>query len=98
MKRQNLLKCTDCFKSVSVPSRMAIYNFINLSGGEATVGQVVGYIGLRQPTVSYHLKEMKDAGLLKSRKSGKEVFYSIDEVCPTDGDICVLHGVRTGNA
>jgi ArsR family transcriptional regulator len=91
MKTQNLLKCTDCFRSVSVPSRMAIYNFISVSGGEATVGQVVDYIGLRQPTVSYHLKEMKDAGLLKSRKAGKEVFYSIHGICPNDGDVCIIH-------
>ena len=60
--------CTKCFNTLGVPSRMKIYRFLK-DKGENTVGAVVKIAKLTQPTVSYHLKEMRDAGLLMSRKS-----------------------------
>lgn len=88
-----VVKCTNCFKSVSVPSRMALYNFLQ-KVGDATVGELVGQVGLTQPTVSYHLKEMKISGLLKSEKIGKEVHYAINEMCPHFDQECILHGLK----
>ena len=35
--------------------------------GEKSVGDITKFINLRQPTVSYHLKEMVQSGLLKKR-------------------------------
>ena len=90
-----IIKCTDCFKSVSVPSRMAIYNYLNeFDEKEATVGEIVNQFGLTQPTISYHLQEMKNTGLLKSKKVGKEVFYSVNKVCPHFGQECVLYSLK----
>jgi DNA-binding transcriptional ArsR family regulator len=40
---------------------------------------------LRQPTVSYHLAEMKKEGLLASRKEGREVHYRVKMLCPEGG-------------
>lgn len=68
---------------------MQIFGYLE-NHKEATVSQLVEVAGLRQPTVSYHLKEMEDAGLLKSEKLGKEVRYSISHMCPYDGKKCVL--------
>jgi len=90
-----VVRCTHCFKSVSVPSRMAIYNHLNKTEGkEATVGEIVNHVGLTQPTISYHLQEMKNTGLLKSKKVGKEVFYSVNKVCPHFGQECVLYSLK----
>ena len=72
---------------------MRIYRFLRDSG-ENTVNTVVDLVGLTQPTVSYHLKEMKDCGILKSRKAGKEVYYSVDPECQVYMDECVLHKVE----
>ena len=58
--------------------------------GKSTVSAVVDMAKLTQPTVSYHLKEMKNAGLLKSFKVGKEVFYSINEGCSSNTVGCFL--------
>jgi len=68
---------------------MKIYKYLKKSG-KSTVSAVVDMAKLTQPTVSYHLKEMKDAGLLKSLKVGKEVFYSINEGCPSNTIGCFL--------
>ena len=89
-----VVKCTHCFKSVSVPSRMVIYNFLNKNKSEATVGEIVEQVKLTQPTVSYHLKEMKHSGLLKCTKKGKEVYYTINRSCPHHNKECVLHGLE----
>lgn len=67
-------------------SKREIYRL--LTGGEKTVGQLTGALKLRQPTVSYHLKKMREKGLVKAKKSGREVFYRINKVCP-EGRICL---------
>ncbi len=92
--KTRVVKCTNCFKSVSVPSRMVIYNFLNKNKAEATVGEIVEQVSLTQPTVSYHLKEMKHSGLLISRKEGKEVYYSISRDCPHHNKECILHSLE----
>jgi ArsR family transcriptional regulator len=71
---------------------MKIYNFLK-EKGEETVSAIVGVVKLTQPTISYHLKEMREAGLLKSRKSGKEVYYSLTNKCPAHDRNCVLEKV-----
>ena len=96
-KKKQILKdgpvCTKCFNTLGVPSRMRIYRFLR-DKGENTVTAVVKIAKLTQPTVSYHLKEMRDTGLLKSRKSGKEVYYSINPECSVYHEECVLYKVN----
>ncbi|HOF50139.1 MAG TPA: metalloregulator ArsR/SmtB family transcription factor [Candidatus Colwellbacteria bacterium] len=75
--------CVKCFGSLGIDSRMKIYKFLK-ENGKSTVSSIVDILELTQPTVSYHLKEMKDAGLLNSSKSGKEVFYSVNQKCPSN--------------
>ncbi len=91
-KEKEDLVCTQCFNTLGINSRMRIYRFLR-DKGENTVNAVVEVVKLTQPTVSYHLKEMRDAGLLNSRKAGKEVFYSINAECPTFHEECVMHKV-----
>ncbi len=47
--------------------------------GEQCVGCLVDRFGLSQPTISHHLLLLKRAGLVKSLKAGKQVFYAIDQ-------------------
>ena len=71
---------------------MLMYSFIKRKG-RVMVGEVVDYIKLAQPTVSYHLKEMKDAGLLSSEKVGKEVYYELADECPVHKRVCAISKV-----
>lgn len=68
------------------PSRRKIYEYL-AKRGEKTVAEITKIMKLRQPTVSYHLKEMKKEGLLASRKEGREVYYSVKMSCP-EGGVC----------
>jgi DNA-binding transcriptional ArsR family regulator len=88
--------CVTCFSSLGISSRMSIYKYLR-STGKSTVSAVVAQIGLTQPTISYHLNEMKNAGILKSERSGKEVYYMIDDECKVFHRDCVLKGVQFAN-
>ena len=90
---ENKLKCTNCFKSLGVSSRMSIYNFLE-DRGKATVMQITKRIKLRQPTISYHLKEMKEQGLLSCEKHGKEVIYKVTHLCPHYDSRCILDDIK----
>ncbi|MBI2414867.1 winged helix-turn-helix transcriptional regulator [candidate division WWE3 bacterium] len=92
--RPVVVRCVNCFKSISVPSRMIIYNYLNFKKKEATVGNIVDQLNLTQPTVSYHLKEMKHSGLLKSKRIGKEVFYAVSHICPHHKKACILQNLK----
>lgn len=87
------VSCTKCFGSLGIDSRMKIYKFLKETG-KSTVSDVVAIVGLTQPTVSYHLKAMKGAGLLVSSKKGKEVFYSVNDNCPSNSVGCILANLK----
>lgn len=53
--------------------------FLFLNRNEVTVNQVSELVGIGQSTASEQLAILKKAGLLSSRKEGKEVFYSTDK-------------------
>ncbi len=44
-----------------------------------TVGEIVGATDVAQPTVSHHLKILKNAGLVISERRGKEVYYTLNQ-------------------
>ena len=44
-----------------------------------SVNDIVDRLDVAQPTVSHHLKILKNAGLVKSERKGKQVMYTIDQ-------------------
>ena len=49
----------------------------SLDGGERCVGELTGLTGLTQANVSRHLQTLTSAGILKRRKKGLNVYYSV---------------------
>ncbi len=88
-----MTSCVKCFSGLGVESRMQIYRFLK-DHGSASVTELVRVVGLTQPTVSYHLKEMKQLGLLTNKKHGKEVKYEINPICSIYHKECVLTNVN----
>ncbi|WP_369048344.1 ArsR/SmtB family transcription factor [Tenacibaculum sp. UWU-22] len=65
-------------KVFSHPARVAIIQHLfNLNA--CVCGDLVNEIGLAQPTISQHLKELKNLGLIKGNVEGTSVCYCIDE-------------------
>ncbi len=64
------------FKALSDETRLRILKL--LEHGELCVCDMVAAFDMIQPKVSFHLSVLKQAGLLKDRKDGKWMHYSID--------------------
>ncbi len=62
-------------KTMAHPLRLALLNA--LREGERSVGDLAEEIGATQPLVSQHLALLRNQGLLRNRRSGNEVYYSI---------------------
>ena len=61
------------------PTRARIVRLIRESpDGRALVGRLAEALGLRQPTVSHHMKELTARGILLREPEGRRVWYSID--------------------
>ncbi len=43
-----------------------------LAAGEASIGELITHVGLSQPLVSHHLKRLRVAGLVETRRVGRE--------------------------
>ena len=44
-----------------------------------SVNEIVAQTGVSQPTVSHHLKVLRDAGLVRTERHGKEIYYSLNQ-------------------
>lgn len=69
----------DIFTVIADPTRRELLRVLLLrSPGEISVGELVGALGLSQPTVSKHLRVLRDAGLVHVREEGQHRYYAVD--------------------
>ena len=66
-------------KAMSHPARIAIIEHL-IKVDSCICGDIVNELPLAQPTVSQHLKELKNAGLIKGSFEGTTICYCINEV------------------
>lgn len=64
-------------KALSHPARVAILNIL-ATKASCQCGEIVEYLPLSQSTVSQHLKELKEAGLISGEIEGVKVCYCIN--------------------
>ena len=66
------------FKALADRHRVTILNRLIQAGGEAVcVCDFEDMLALKQPTVSYHLKQLLDAGIIRREKRGSYAYFSI---------------------
>jgi ArsR family transcriptional regulator len=65
-------------KALGHPARIAIIEYL-MKVNECICGDIVNELPLAQPTVSQHLKELKNAGIIKGNIEGNSICYCIDE-------------------
>ena len=75
-EKQN--KLAQMMKALAHPARIAILQYL-IKTQDCICGDLVGELGLAQATISQHLKELKNAGLIKGTIEGTSVCYCIDE-------------------
>jgi DNA-binding transcriptional ArsR family regulator len=64
---------SDAFNAVAEPRRREILNYLALQ--ERPVGDIVATLGLEQPSVSKHLRVLRDVGLVDVRRDGRQKLY-----------------------
>ena len=64
---------SDAFNAVAEPRRREILNFLALR--ERPVGDIVATLCLEQPSVSKHLRVLRNVGLVRVRRNGRQKLY-----------------------
>ena len=64
---------SDAFNAVAEPRRREILDY--LASQERGVGDIVVKLGIEQPSVSKHLRVLRDVGLVRVRRNGRHMFY-----------------------
>lgn len=74
-KKQNQMAAMA--KALAHPARIAILQYL-LRTNACVCGDIVDELGLAQATISQHLKELKNAGLIQGTIEGTSICYCID--------------------
>ncbi len=64
---------SDAFNAVAEPRRREILNYLALE--ERSVGEIVARLGVEQPSVSKHLRVLRDVGLVRVKRHGRHMVY-----------------------
>ena len=64
---------SDSFNAVAEPRRREILNYLALQ--ERSVGDIVVDLKMEQPSVSKHLRVLRNVGLVRVRRDGRHLFY-----------------------
>ena len=67
----------DLLRALAEPTRLQIVRM--LKGRERCVCELTDALGAAQSRLSFHLKVLRDAGILVDRKEGRWVYYSLQE-------------------
>lgn len=70
-------RVSDTFALISDPTRLKILWL--LCHCEECVNNIAAAVNMSSPAVSHHLRLLKQAGLIESRRDGKEMFYKLSE-------------------
>lgn len=66
------------FKALADPNRLRLVSMIQAhEGGAACVCDLTAPLGLSQPTVSHHLRVLREAGIVESEKRGVWAYYRL---------------------
>jgi ArsR family transcriptional regulator, arsenate/arsenite/antimonite-responsive transcriptional repressor len=67
------------FKAMGDPARLRLLSLIaSHEGGEACVCDLTGVFDLTGPTISHHLKVLREAGLIAGERRGTWIYYRIE--------------------
>jgi len=74
--RLDAARAVRLFHALSDRTRLAVLQ--RLRGGERCVCELTDDLGAAQPRLSFHLKVLKEAGLVTDRREGRWMYYTLD--------------------
>lgn len=95
MPATTALEVTRAFQALSDPTRLQILQ--HLRQGECCVCELMEELDAAQSRLSFHLRILKEAGLVRDRREGRWVYYQV-EIEAIDELVALLTGVRSPKA
>jgi ArsR family transcriptional regulator len=76
------MSSNDAFKALADPTRREILRL--LTKGELTAGELSERFDMSKPSVSHHFSVLKEADLIRSRREGQKIIYSLNTTVAQD--------------
>ncbi len=76
--KKSITRITDSLKALGDPTRFQLLKVIARTGNNICVNAITNRMEITQPTVSQHLKVLKNAGIVEATRSGNQVHYTIN--------------------
>ena len=73
----SIYNLAELFKVFGDSTRIRI--LLTLYNGEISVNEIASYLNMSQSAISHQLKNLKVFKLIKSRRAGKVIYYSLDD-------------------
>lgn len=67
-------------KALAHPIRLRMVDLIHAHGGEICVCEFEHHFDVKQPTISHHLKVLREAGLIQSQQEGAWVHHFVEPI------------------
>lgn len=80
LSNEQVKQAAELLKVLSHPTRLRLAT--HLMTGEASVAEMERVLDIRQPSLSQHLGELREAGLVSTRREHKLVFYTLTDARP----------------
>src|SRR5262249_4339232 len=72
-------QATSMLAALAQKSRLLIFRRLAADGGELAAGELARRLGIPGNTLSFHLKELANAGLIESRRDGRSIKYALHQ-------------------
>src|SRR6201987_5699287 len=77
IQREQAQRMSEIAKALGDPVRLQLVDVLRKHAGKVCVCELVPLFDLSQPTVSHHLKKLKDAGIVGSERQGLWAYYYV---------------------
>jgi ArsR family transcriptional regulator len=77
VEREQAVRMAQVAKALGDPVRLALVDVLRKHAGKVCVCELVPLFDLSQPTVSHHLKVLRDAGIVGSEREGLWAYYYV---------------------
>jgi ArsR family transcriptional regulator len=77
VEREHALRMAEVAKALGDPVRLQLVDVLRKHAGKVCVCELVPLFGISQPTLSHHLKKLRDAGIVDSERQGLWAYYYV---------------------
>jgi ArsR family transcriptional regulator len=78
VERQEAVRMATIAKALGDPVRLTLVDVLRKHAGKVCVCELLPLFDLSQPTLSHHLKKLRDAGIVDSERRGLWVYYYVE--------------------